>query len=67
VRTVWIVDRGEDCATAGDRNKARLDEAVGKDSSAFEIVGKPYDLGQIMGSIDSALNQTCEVEATSRR
>jgi DNA-binding NtrC family response regulator len=48
-------------------NKARLDEEVGKDSAAFEIVGKPYDLAQIKGSIDAALNRVREVEATSRR
>jgi DNA-binding response OmpR family regulator len=36
-------------------NKNRLDETVGKDSEAFEIVGKPYDLGQIKAAIQAAL------------
>jgi DNA-binding response OmpR family regulator len=38
-------------------NKARLDEAVGKDSEAFEIVGKPYDLDQIKGAIQATLKR----------
>ena len=38
-------------------NKARLDETVGKDSAAFEIVGKPYDLDQIRGAIHAALER----------
>ncbi len=36
-------------------NKARLDETVGGDSKAFEIIGKPYDLAQIKAAIDAAL------------
>jgi DNA-binding response OmpR family regulator len=36
-------------------NKLRLDEAVGRDSEACEIVGKPYDLAQIKVAIDAAL------------
>jgi DNA-binding response OmpR family regulator len=36
-------------------NKKRLDEAVGKDSEAFEIVGKPYDFDQIKGAVQAAL------------
>lgn len=36
-------------------NKMRLDEAVGKDSEAFEFVGKPYDLTQIKNAIQAAL------------
>jgi len=36
-------------------NKDRLDEAVGKDSAALEIVGKPYDLREIKMAIDAAL------------
>ena len=36
-------------------NKERLDEVVGKDSQAFEIVGKPYDLDQIRTAIEGAL------------
>jgi DNA-binding response OmpR family regulator len=38
-------------------NKKRLDEAVGKDSEAFEIVGKPYDLDQIKGAIQAAVKE----------
>jgi DNA-binding response OmpR family regulator len=38
-------------------NKQRLDETVGKDSEAFEIVGKPYDLDQIKVAIQAALTQ----------
>jgi DNA-binding response OmpR family regulator len=38
-------------------NKARLDEAVGKDSEAFEVVGKPYDLNQIKAAIHAALRR----------
>ena len=36
-------------------NKSRLDEIVGKDSTAIEIVGKPYDLHQISAAITNAL------------
>jgi DNA-binding response OmpR family regulator len=36
-------------------NKRRLDEAVGKDSEAYEFVGKPYDLTQIKNAIQAAL------------
>lgn len=36
-------------------NKDRLDEVVGHDSSAIEIVGKPYDRAEIMAAIDGAL------------
>jgi DNA-binding response OmpR family regulator len=36
-------------------NKDRLDEVVGHDSAAMEIVGKPYDLLQITTAIDAAL------------
>jgi DNA-binding response OmpR family regulator len=38
-------------------NKDRLDEVVGNDSSAIEVVGKPYDVDQIMVAITSALTQ----------
>jgi DNA-binding response OmpR family regulator len=38
-------------------NKARLDEAAGGDSEAFEIVGKPYDLAQITAAIGAARGQ----------
>jgi DNA-binding response OmpR family regulator len=36
-------------------NKKRLDETVGRDSQALEIVGKPYDLDQIKVAIHAAL------------
>jgi DNA-binding response OmpR family regulator len=36
-------------------NKNRLDEVVGEDSTAIEIVGKPYDLQQITAAITAAL------------
>ena len=36
-------------------NKMRLDETVGDDSEAFEIVGKPFDLDQIKSAIHAAL------------
>ena len=35
-------------------NKARLEELVGP-TDAFEIVGKPYDLEQIVGAVKTAL------------
>ena len=38
-------------------NKARLDETVGADSKALEIVGKPYDLNQINTAIRVAMAQ----------
>jgi DNA-binding response OmpR family regulator len=38
-------------------NKKRLDEVLGSDSAAFEIVGKPYDLNQIRTAINAALRQ----------
>lgn len=38
-------------------NKMRLDEIVGNDSAAIEIVGKPYDLGQIKEAIEAALRK----------
>jgi DNA-binding response OmpR family regulator len=41
-------------------NKKRLDETVGQDSKAFEIVGKPYDLRQIKDAIQAALKETPE-------
>jgi DNA-binding response OmpR family regulator len=41
-------------------NKERLDEAVGEDSEAFEIVGKPYDLGQIKVAIHAAMKRAGE-------
>jgi DNA-binding response OmpR family regulator len=39
-------------------NKMRLDEIVGNDSTAIEIVGKPYDLRQITNAIETALRKT---------
>jgi DNA-binding response OmpR family regulator len=47
-------------------NKDRLDETVGKDSEAFEIVGKPYDLDQIKVAIDAALKRVVEVKRRSQ-
>ena len=47
-------------------NKDRLDETVGKDSEAFEIVGKPYDLDQIKVAIDAALKRAVEVKRRSQ-
>ena len=38
-------------------NKDRLDEAVGADSEAIEIVGKPYDLDQIKEAIHASLKR----------
>jgi CheY-like chemotaxis protein len=38
-------------------NKMRLDETVGCDSEALEIVGKPYDLDQIKAAIHAALKR----------
>jgi len=38
-------------------NKRRLDEVVGADSEAFEIVGKPYDLDQIKDAIHAAVKR----------
>jgi DNA-binding response OmpR family regulator len=46
-------------------NKDRLDEAVGEDSEAFEIVGKPYDLDQIQQAIDAALKRTPKEDVPS--
>jgi DNA-binding response OmpR family regulator len=37
-------------------NKNRLDEVSGTDSTAIEIVGKPYDLGQIRAALTAALH-----------
>ena len=41
-------------------NRQRLDEVIGEDSEAFEIVGKPYDLNQIKGALDIALKRAHE-------
>jgi DNA-binding NtrC family response regulator len=38
-------------------NKARLDEIVGEDSGALEIVGKPYDLNAIVQAVKRAMDQ----------
>jgi DNA-binding response OmpR family regulator len=43
-------------------NKVRLDETVGSDSDALEIVGKPYDLDQISAAIAAALKQVAGTE-----
>jgi len=47
-------------------NKDRLDETVGGDSGALEIVGKPYDLEQIKVAIYSALKRAREGSTASR-
>jgi len=47
-------------------NKKRLDETVGKDSKAFEIVGKPYDLDQIKVAIHLALERARGAKRPSR-
>jgi DNA-binding response OmpR family regulator len=44
-------------------NKKRLDEILGADSAAFEIVGKPYDLGQIRHAIDAALKRSAPIRS----
>jgi DNA-binding response OmpR family regulator len=46
-------------------NKKRLDETVGRDSEAFEIVGKPYDLDEIKGAIHAALKRARGVRRPS--
>ena len=43
-------------------NRKRLDETVGMDSEAFEIVGKPYDLQEIKNAIDAARKRAREVK-----
>jgi DNA-binding response OmpR family regulator len=48
-------------------NKLRLDETVGSDSEAFEIVGKPYDLDQINAAIAAALKRVAGIERASRQ
>jgi hypothetical protein len=47
-------------------NKVRLDEAVGADTKALEVVGKPYDLGQINAAIGAAMAQVEGRRTTSR-
>jgi len=47
-------------------NKDRLDETVRKDSEAFEIVGKPYDLDQINAAIHAALKRAGEMRGRSQ-
>jgi len=42
-------------------NKQRLDEVVGQDSLAIEVVGKPYDLQQITSAIVAALKRSQDV------
>jgi DNA-binding response OmpR family regulator len=46
-------------------NKNRLDETVGRDSEALEIVGKPYDLGQIKDAIHAALRRAEHIAEAS--
>jgi DNA-binding response OmpR family regulator len=47
-------------------NKKRLDETVGEDSNAFEIVGKPYDLNQITVGIHAAWKRAREAQHPAR-
>ena len=47
-------------------NKNRLDETVGANSTAIEIVGKPYDLQQISTAITNAM-RTAEAAAKADR
>jgi DNA-binding response OmpR family regulator len=54
-------DRGVVLTTT---NKDRLDEAVGADTRALEIVGKPYDLRQINEAILAAMAQVESRRAT---
>jgi len=44
-------------------NKMRLDEFVRKDSTAIEIVGKPYDFKSIVKAIEAAARRPPEVAA----
>ncbi len=61
----WAFFRGfrDDAAMDGrglvltTTNKDRLDEVVGQDSLAIEVVGKPYDLQRIMSAILAAMPQ----------
>jgi DNA-binding response OmpR family regulator len=46
-------------------NKKRLDETVGMDSEAFEIVGKPYDLEQIKNAIAAAHKRARAVKGST--
>jgi DNA-binding response OmpR family regulator len=38
-------------------SKRHLDEQIGKDSGAFEIIGKPYDMHQILDAVADALRR----------
>jgi DNA-binding response OmpR family regulator len=44
-------------------NKDRLDETVGLNSEAIEIVGKPYDLQQIEVAMAAALTRARQVQS----
>ena len=48
-------------------NKERLDETVGEDSRAFEIVGNPSDLDQIAVALHAALRRAREGTFPFRR
>jgi DNA-binding response OmpR family regulator len=39
-------------------HKKHLDDLVGTDTGAIEVVGKPYDLGLIVDAIEGALERT---------
>jgi hypothetical protein len=58
VRWRWLFRRGACCQILSGRgivltttNKARLDEVLGEDSHALEVVGRPKDLQQIDAAI----------------
>lgn len=48
-------------------NKARLDEIVGFETGAFEIVGKPYDLNAIVAAVGRALETRRAMIADAKR
>ena len=47
-------------------NKARLDEVLGEDSKALEVVGRPKDLGQIDAAIKSETGKAKAARVASR-
>jgi DNA-binding response OmpR family regulator len=47
-------------------NKARLDEVLGKDSQALEVVGKPTDLQQINAAIKAESRKAATARSADR-